>query len=133
MLHLTRWGVPPSEAETIIERLRIEQFIDDERYALAFARDYTRFQKWGSLKIVHALRAKGIPSNIIKSVLLQIDAEGISVDFEELIRKKLQSFPPTENGQKLYAKLVRFALSRGFTLDEAHEGVQKVLRECRDC
>ena len=35
---MTRWGVAPADREQVLERLRRDRFIDDARYAEAFAR-----------------------------------------------------------------------------------------------
>ena len=43
-----------------VEQLCIEGFIDERRYARAFARDKSSLQGWGSLKIKLALQRKGI-------------------------------------------------------------------------
>ena len=51
------------EKENILERLVAEGFIDERRYAKAFAADKFRFSKWGKRKIEFALRAKRVPEN----------------------------------------------------------------------
>ena len=52
---LSRWGIGELDARTIVERLVQERFIDEERYAIAFAKDKFRFSGWGRIKIRYAL------------------------------------------------------------------------------
>ena len=40
---LSRWGIGEPDARTIVERLVQERFIDEGRYAIAFAKDKFRF------------------------------------------------------------------------------------------
>ena len=57
---LSRWGIGEPDARTIVERLVQERFIDEGRYAIAFAKDKFRFSGWGRIKIRYALQQKRI-------------------------------------------------------------------------
>ena len=46
-------------ADEIIIALKKDRFLDDRRYAEAFARDKSSISGWGKVKIRHALAAKG--------------------------------------------------------------------------
>jgi len=61
------------DALTIVERLVQEKFIDEERYAIAFAKDKFRFSGWGRIKIRYALQQKRIGNNDIVNALSLID------------------------------------------------------------
>ena len=58
---LTAWGVPPDEQEEIIARLIDENFIDKTRYCRAFVNDKVKFNRWGRIMIIAALREKHLP------------------------------------------------------------------------
>ena len=51
-------ALPPADAEDILATLCREGYLDDARYARAFARDKSALQGWGSLKIKLALQQK---------------------------------------------------------------------------
>ena len=57
---LYRKGITGHEARKIIDRLIDDSFIDDSRFARAFANDKARFALWGRRKIRAGLAAKGI-------------------------------------------------------------------------
>lgn len=59
--------------ERVIEHLIKEKYIDQQRYCAAFVRDKYRFNQWGRMKIVQALRLKKIPANMISLGLEAID------------------------------------------------------------
>ena len=62
---LSRWGIGEPDARTIVERLVQERFIDEGRYAIAFAKDKFRFSGWGRIKIRYALQQKRIGNSDI--------------------------------------------------------------------
>ena len=61
---LRRKDVTGEEAAAVLERLRSERYVDDARYARAFARDKAALSGWGPRKIAFALSAKGIAPGV---------------------------------------------------------------------
>ena len=47
-------------ADRIVSSLVADRFVDDRRYAAAFAREKSSLQGWGTVKIRFQLRGKGI-------------------------------------------------------------------------
>lgn len=110
---LKQKGLDGREADAVLERLRKERFVDDARYACFFARDKSRLSGWGPRKIAYALAAKGIPSEIIDSAIGELDKEESEARMCEVLMNKwkiLSSRYPDD----CRARLVRFALSRGY-------------------
>jgi regulatory protein len=110
---LTSWGITGKNIEIITATLVKEKFINEERFARAFANDKFRHNKWGRIKISYGLRMKKIPESIIKEAIAEIPDEKYLSVLRELIeaQKKKTS---AKNSFDLKAKLARFALSRGF-------------------
>lgn len=110
---LSSWGVSSSDAVEIIKILTKENFLNDQRYASAFASDKFRHNKWGKIKISSQLRMKGISDEIIRASLDEISL----AEYLDLIRDVLSSYRKTvkaKNQYDLKGKLLRFGLSRGF-------------------
>ena len=57
---LERCGGDIQRADEILESLKAERFVDDLRYASAFAREKSSLSGWGELKLRTALLATGI-------------------------------------------------------------------------
>ena len=53
------------KAEELVASLIADKFVDDARYASAFAREKASLQGWGPIKIRFQLRAKGISDAVI--------------------------------------------------------------------
>lgn len=81
------YGLYSDEAEEVIARLIEDNFINEERFAQAFAGGKFRLKKWGRAKIEHALREKGISDYCVRKGLEQIDPEDYLHTLQELLEK----------------------------------------------
>lgn len=110
---LTNWGISRNNADIIIQRLIDEKYLDEQRFARAFARDKFRFEGWGRIKIAYNLKLKHISAECIENALSLIDEEEYHSTLERILRNKLRSVSNKDQLQKK-ASLLRFASSRGF-------------------
>lgn len=127
MLKLKLWGVKNEEVQKIVSMLVDEGFVDDRRYASMFAREKSQLNKWGSIKIASALRAKKIDESIIKEALLELQPKFDSATLENIITAKAKQVK-AKSPSDLRAKLVRFGLSRGFELEHVVKTVDMVMK-----
>ena len=117
---LNSWKVSEEDADKIIELLKKEKFLDDERYATFYVRDKYRFNSWGKIKLTAMLRQKEIPAPIIEEALNQIDPEHYKQTCERLISEKSATLKES-NQFKRKGKLFRYAAQRGFESDLIHQ------------
>jgi len=108
-------GGDKAEADRILRALVEEKYVDDFRYASAYARDKASISGWGSVKIRYMLAAKGIPSYIISRALEEVDEQKAESRLEKLIENKYRSL---KDDPQCKIKLLRFALGRGYSYDE---------------
>lgn len=113
---LNDWELSEFDQDFIIETLIAEKFIDEERYVLAYVKDKFLFNKWGKIKISHALHLKAVPSRIIQYGLDELSDEDYQKVLHDLIVAKQKAIKSKDDFDKR-AKLTRFALSRGFEMD----------------
>lgn len=119
---MQRWELSDEEQERVLRRLVDEGFIDEARYAVAFVRDKSRYNRWGCQKIRCELMRRNIPSSIIESALHEID----EADNLETLRQIISTKRRTVKGKSDYeirGKLIRFALSRGFDMADILKAV----------
>ncbi len=102
--------------ERVIRHLKKEGFIDESRYSKAFVRDKFRYNHWGRVRIEQGLRMKGISQSLIVDAMLEIDEDDARETLLHLMKKKLPSVKG-RNAYEIKAKLMRFAMSRGFDID----------------
>lgn len=122
---LEQWGAPLAAYESILEHLKKEKYVDDARYAIAFVKDKYRFNQWGRMKIVQALRLKQIPSVEINQALEEIDDTEYSDILMSVIRRKLPTIKAV-NGYERKGKLVRFAAGRGYEVEKILQCLKRI-------
>lgn len=112
------------QAQLLMDQLISEKYIDDSRYASAYARDKSSIAGWGAVKIRYMLQAKGISQEDISSALADIDDDRASSKLYKLLETKARSL---KNDPQKGLKLKRFALSRGYGYDEVSKMVDTIL------
>lgn len=102
----------------IIGFLKEEGFINDERYCRSFVKGKLNLKKWGVNKIKLSLITKGVDREIIDNVLSEIDKDSYKEELVNLLKnKKINEDDP----YKRKAKLIRYAVSKGYSLSMVME------------
>ena len=126
---MKRWGVADDDARKVLARLQSERFIDDARYAEAFVRDKLNLSGWGAYKIKMSLRAKGISREVIEGVVApMIEATDMTERLEEMMQRKMRTLKYS-SPYDAKTKLIRFAASRGYDMEQAIECASKIVTE----
>jgi regulatory protein len=110
---LVSWGLGNAEAFKITDRLKKDNFINEERYAASFVRDKFRYNRWGKVKIAAHLKAKRIAADLVMQALDSIDPSDYRQMMADLLKNHRKSVK-AKNQYELKGKLMRFGLSRGF-------------------
>jgi len=111
---LRQWKAEDNTIQLIINQLIKEDFINEERYAHAFAVGKLRHNKWGVNKIIYALQSKHIPDLYIQIGIGGIDEEEYLNTLKALLStKKIDD----DNEWRRNNKLVRYAVQKGFQPD----------------
>ncbi len=113
---MRQWGVSEEEQAKVMDRLIAERYVDDERFAHAFIYDKIRYNKWGRRKVEQALWMKRIDDSISKSILDDVDDDEYIRILRPLLKQKRKSIK-ADSEYELTMKLIKFAISRGFTMD----------------
>lgn len=106
---MLRRGLSRTDAESVLESLQQRRFVDDRRFASAYASDKLRFAGWGKMKIRMGLRAKRIQDSDIDEALAIIGDDDYFAKVVSTVRTK--------------------ALAIGDEID-TYEGRQRVYRQC---
>lgn len=110
---LKNWGFWHRDIEQITGQLIVEGFLNEERFARAFARGKFRIKKWGRRKIVDHLKQKRVSAYNIKIGLTELEEEDYEGTIQQLITKKRsllkESDPFTER-----TKIGNYLIRKGF-------------------
>ena len=111
-------------ADRIVASLVKDRFVDDRRYAAAFAREKSSLQGWGPVKIRFQLRGKGIADGIISEALQEIDTDKAASKLEKMVADKYRLL---KEDPQCKLKLLKALLSRGYGYDEVEAAVSRVM------
>ena len=118
-----------AEAGEILEHLISEKYVDDLRYASAYARDKASISGWGATKIRYMLSAKGISPDVISQALEEIDASKAQVRLDKLLENKFKSL---KDDPQCKLKMLRFGLGRGYAYEDVASVVDALIRRVKD-
>lgn len=110
-------------AQKVVETLVAEKYVDDARFASAFAREKASLQGWGPVKIRFQLRGKGVSDSVIAAALEEIEPEKADARLEKLLSAKARTL---EGDPQFRLKLLKFALSRGYEYNTVEAALKKI-------
>ena len=106
-------GLHREEVEEVLTELIMENFVNEERYAKAFASGKFRMNQWGKSKIIYALKQKKISAYCIDQAMKEIDEDEYLATLNKLIEKrKLQS--KDDNAFIANRKIANYLVGKGY-------------------
>lgn len=109
---ILKQGFSVEDTEKMLAYLRDNKYIDDSRYARAYAVDKVRFSGWGKMKVKMGLRAKGMSDSIISQAVDYIPEKDYVEVLYKVLMAKARSLDLREVKER--QKLYRHLASRGF-------------------
>lgn len=114
---LKKLGASWGTAQEVILHLMEENFLNEQRFANAFAEGKLRINHWGKIKIKNALIQKFVSKNCIQIALNNLDEEEYITTFYKRVEvAKLRFENERENYVRLQ-KIKRYLYARGFETD----------------
>jgi regulatory protein len=123
---LFQYHLSPDEVEEIISKLIIDNFLNEERFAKAYAGGKFRIKKWGRVKIVNELNHLGLTERCIDRGLMEIDSSDYRRTLLALLKKKAAEVTEP-NAFIKRNKVARFAITKGYESDMVWEFVKDIL------
>ncbi|WP_419803308.1 regulatory protein RecX [Mucilaginibacter sp.] len=109
-------GLYPRDVEQIISELIGNNFLNEERFANAYALGKFRIKGWGKIKIKQALKLKRVPDGMIKKALQQIDLDDYLTKLKEILQKKAALLKEKEPYKRRH-QLKTYAFGKGYEGD----------------
>jgi regulatory protein len=110
---LYEWGLHQNDVESIISELIENNFLNEERFALAYTLGKFRIKGWGKIKIKVGLKFKRVPDKLIQKSLQKIDLDDYMLKLQQILSKKSATVHEKDPYKRRY-KLMQYAASRGF-------------------
>ena len=113
---LYSYGLWKNDVEEVLTQLITSGFLNEERFAKAFAGGKFRMKKWGKNKIENELKHRGITPRCIQTGLKEIDTSDYRKTLVQLIKKKAQ-LVSEPNPFKKRNKIASFVIGKGYEHD----------------
>ena len=107
-------GLYAEQVEEIIGTLIGDNFLNEERYALAFAGGRFRMKGWGKVKIRYEMKQQGISDYCITKALQSIDDEAYTAMLEKHFELKAQTLKSEKNNFIKKTKIRNYLLQKGY-------------------
>jgi regulatory protein len=114
---LTEWGFFGIDAQQVILQLIEQNYLNEERFAKAFAGGKFRVKSWGRQKIIRELKLRKISPYCIQQALQEIDEAEYESRLMELITNKWADLKKERSKLIRQQKVMRFAQSKGYEMD----------------
>jgi regulatory protein len=119
---LYTYGLHYEEVEQVLTELITEGYVNEERFARAYAGGKFRMKKWGRRKILQGLKQHHLSDYCIKKAMEEIDPEEYMHTLTGLANKKWGATPASSLPQKKQ-KVANYLLSKGFENDLVWESL----------
>jgi len=123
---LAEWGLAEDEIEAITTALNSGGFLNDARYAKSYVSEKRNLDKWGRIKIEHALQQKQIDDTLIEAAISEIDNSEYIQSLHEILLKKyreVKSDDPNADAKRI----MMHASSKGYEEELVEEWLHKNL------
>lgn len=109
-------GVKKKEHDEIIAALIEDNYLNEERFAIAFAGGRFRMKQWGRVKIKYELRQRQVSDYSIRKALKQIDEKEYFSVLHKLAEEKYASLK-SEQPMVRKKKTMDYLLQKGFEME----------------
>jgi len=117
----------PEAIDDIIHHLLQHNFLNESRFAQAFARGKFRSKKWGKQRIVRELKFRQISQYNIKLALKEIPEDEYLATFDILAEKRFLQLEKESDLQKKRKKFADYLFYRGWESELVWEKVRELI------
>ncbi len=127
---LVKKGFSPEISEQVVDEFHQKDLLNDHTYARKFSQDKHNLKLWGPKKIKSALYNKGVPKNVIESVIQdlrqEIDQKDICL---ELALKRRKHFLRETDEYKRKQKIFRYLAGKGYSSDAIQRSIPIIIEQ----
>ena len=114
---LYSFGLYKADVDEILTQMIDENYLNEERYAIAFAGGKFRIKNWGKVKIRYALKQSGISEYCIKKALAAVEETDYLAKLQQLFTIRQNQLRSEKNMFNRKKKLRDYLLQKGFESD----------------
>ena len=123
---LYSFGLYKNEVELLMSQLIEENYLNEERFAIAFAGGKFRIKEWGKTRIKYELKQRQVSDYSIKKALCAILDDDYEKTLQKLATEKLASLKTEKNIFTKRSKLQNYLVSKGYEFNMVVEIVREL-------
>lgn len=120
------FGLRKYEVEELISKLVEENYLNELRFAIAYAGGKFRMKQWGRVKIKYELKQKRVSEYCIKKALLEIDETDYLKILDKLAAKKWNSLKGNHYLTR-QAKTQNYLIVKGYEITLILAAIKKII------
>lgn len=125
---LFSYGLGRSEVEDLLAWLITENYVNEQRFAIAFAGGKFRIKHWGKLKIKQYLEQKKVSAYSINKALDLLDEEAYTLTIDQLIEASFGKIK-SANVFEFRHKVARSLINKGFEPDLVWDRLKLLVKD----
>ncbi len=123
---LQGYGLNGTDADILLVELMHANFLNEERFAMAYARGKFKIKGWGKAKIKQGLKREGVGEKLIQQALASLGMDDYLDTLNTLATKKWPLIKGASHIEKVF-KLKRYLLGKGYDFEAIDKTIAQVV------
>ncbi len=123
---LQGYGLNGMDADILLVELMHANFLNEERYAMAYARGKFKIKGWGKAKIKQGLKREGVGEKLIQQALASLGMDDYLDTLNTLTTKKWPLIKGASHIEKVF-KLKRYLVGKGYDFEAIDKAIAQVV------
>lgn len=120
------FGLYKNEVELLTSQLIEENYLNEERFAMAFAGGKFRIKHWGKTRIKYELKQRKVSDYSIKKSLAAIPDDDYEKKLQKLAEEKLEILRSEKNIFTKKSKLQNYLVAKGYEYNLVFEILKNI-------
>jgi regulatory protein len=120
------FGLYKNEVELLTSQLIEENYLNEERFAMAFAGGKFRIKHWGKTRIKYELKQRKVSNYSIKKSLAAIPDDEYEKKLQKLAEEKLEILKSEKNIFTKKSKLQNYLVAKGYEYNLVFEILKNI-------
>lgn len=120
---LKNFDLNESEEKQLIQDLKTDNFLNEERFARSYTSGKFAIKNWGKNKIKSHLIAKRVAKELIQIALNEIDLDDYLTRMKQLATKKATELSSEKNLWIRKQKIMRYLASKGYETHHIYDAL----------
>lgn len=123
---LQGYGLNGMDADILLVELMHANFLNEERFAMAYARGKFKIKGWGKAKIKQGLKREGVGEKLIQQALASLGMDDYLDTLNTLTTKKWPLIKGASHIEKVF-KLKRYLVGKGYDFEAIDKAIAQVV------